>query len=150
MRKIILMESGIKLSAFLIFLSLCPAGCSGSRGYLKFEKLEYPVSMSSRIYDQQGRILSGGKDLAIVKKKFFIERTYWGIFYSLIPLTGPGKEIGDDLNEIIRRYRGNALVNVRISSRSCYLNYFIPLSILPFWPGCSVISISGDVAKKRR
>jgi hypothetical protein len=77
-------------------------------------------------------------------------RTRMGFFYSaLTPLST--FDISEDVNAQVAAAGGEAVVGLTVSaSDSCdILNNFPILNILPLWPGCVPVTVTGDIVRRR-
>ncbi len=130
----------------VIILNLFMAGCiGGSRGYVRFDELKYPASMSSFLYGPNDEILTKDRDLIVVKR-FRFEVYYTAIFYSLLPPSHT-HDVGDQINTEIVNGGGDGVVNVKISSNPGITAYLHPLTLVPFWPSYTTVVVEGDIVK---
>jgi hypothetical protein len=101
--------------------------------------------MSRGVRDDQGRLVTA--DRRTVVGQFHESRTAWSLLWSLVPLT-PKTDISDSVNEQVAAAKGDAVVHLTIASNHCPLNYLLfPFGILPFWPGCASVDITGDIVQ---
>lgn len=131
-----------KVVAVGLLLSLL-SHCAGHKGVLKLEELKYPASFSGYIYDKDFkpvRIEGGLKKLSTVR----VARTGWSMLYGFTKLSDSARVI-DDFNSEVEKAGGQGVVNLEIAHSDCFLNSLFPLTLLPFWVGCSKIEVSGDV-----
>jgi hypothetical protein len=142
----ILNRSLIKVICLFSLLQIF--GCCSNEGALSFSSLEYPVSMSAFLYDQNNQVVMKGKELETVNN-FEFSKTYWSLAYGLIPLT-KGESISDTLNAIIDRNHGDGIINLTIGIEQGIVNkvysFFMYLpSYIPFLPSSANIKVSGEV-----
>ena len=127
---------------FICLLLVLLSGCAGVRSNIIFDNLNYPLSFS--------KVLDSTNDYKnsklILVKSFQLDKIFWGIFYSLISITDD-YDISQDLNELIMKNNGIGIINLTIVSNSCELNFFWPYTVLPFWPGCTKVTFSGDIVR---
>ena len=128
--------------AFIAMLAL--SGCAGARGSVAFNKLEYPVSMSSYVEDRSGRVLSPNDMQVIGELKY--ETKVWGMGYSIIPLSGE-KDVSAPINEQVRSARGEGVSDLSVAADYCALNHVPVLNFLPVWPTCVDVSIRGNIIR---
>lgn len=121
--------------------------CAGSRGSIRFDKLEYPVSMSGFIYGRYQQIRIKDTDLEQVGQ-FSFTRRQWSIGYTFISLSDQSA-FEQAINEAIRSARGEAMVNLEVQSVNCSLNGTPGISLLPFWPGCAEITFIGEIVVEK-
>jgi len=132
------------MRAIIFIASLSMIACAGNKGKLRMDELAYPVSMSGYIYDKNMkpvRIDAGLKKLAHIETS----KTLWSMFYTLVNLNDATNIVRDFNGQIAETKTGQGVVNLNIRHRSCFLNEFYILNLLPIWPGCSTLILSGDV-----
>jgi hypothetical protein len=120
-------------------------GCAGSRGWIKFDELRYPASMSPYLYGPNNELLAKDRELRVIDS-FSGEHHYWGVVYSLVPLSGT-KEIGEQINRAIERAGGDGIVNVKVTSASNFMSEAFILNILPVWPSQTKVVVEGEIVK---
>ena len=68
--------------------------------------------------------------------------------YSWAPLTRE-VDLSDVINEQIKSAGGEGIINLSASSKSCGINYAPVFSLMPFWPGCADVTVSGQIVRRR-
>ena len=134
---------------YLLLLGLLGAvapGCAGARSALSFETVTVPVSMSSRFVHKERGIVRHQQYDAV--GPLLVETHGWGMFFSAIPLT-PTLDFSEEINAEVMKKGGDAVVNLKITSNQCALNYFIFFSLIPIWPGCVSVKVEGTIVKLR-
>jgi hypothetical protein len=134
------------LIAFTL-LALSSIGCAGGRTTIQANEARYPVSLSPTVRDADGALLK--KDQTKKVGTFKDERTAWGMLYSGVKLT-PTKDISKQLNRQVKAVRGDAIVNLRIRTTHCGMNFVPLLNWLPVWPGCTNVYVEGDIVRVAR
>jgi hypothetical protein len=129
------------LVAVTAFLTSC--GMSGTK--ITFDNLKYPASMSSTLYTPMGEVVEHGEGLNSIES-FKHTQSLCSIFYSLIPLS-KSDEIIEQMNNKIKEVGGEGITNVVVKSEFSQLTAIFPLNLLPFWPGCTEITLSGIIVK---
>lgn len=131
----------------LIFLgALMAGGCAGGHSTLKFDETRYPVSLSPTVLGSDGQVLlPDGRE---VVGKLDLETKVYGMLWAAVPLT-PNKDISEKVNAAIEEAGGDAVVNLRVTSRQCGLNHAWVISTVPLWPGCSRVFVQGDIIRER-
>ena len=131
-------------------LSLCAAlatsaGCAGSKADVTFPNSASPISLSSTIRSSDGSILDDN-DLQVVGSFETKFKRSWAIFYSAARFR---KEIdfSDEINEAVSVNGGDAVTNLEVRAFNCNMNFIIPLTLLPVWPGCVKVKLAGKVVK---
>ncbi len=128
-------------------LSLIATGCAGARSSIEMPTSKYPVSMSAGMYGPNHEMLR--HDQMEKVGDLSIDRTAWGMFYSLLPLT-PTLDISQEVNEQLAASHADAVIKLRSNVRPCALDYFFVFTFIPFWPGCANIEIRGDMIRLKR
>ena len=137
-----------RLAAPLLLCALAAAGCAGADVGITAEQSRYAISMSRSIRDQNG-VLYDDRSLERVGI-LHSDRTRVGFLYSLLtPLST--FDISEDVNAQVAAAHGEAVVGLTVSvSDACdVLNNFPILNILPVWPGCVPVTITGDIVRRR-
>jgi len=78
-----------------------------------------------------------------------IETTVWGIFYSLIPLSG-SVDVSSEINRQIDEAGGDAVAMLTVVADQCGVNWAWFFTFIPLWPGCTNVTISGVIVKQKR
>ena len=121
------------------------SGCTGARGKIVLEELNHPVSMSPYIYGKNGQILSIDKGLSY-SGGLFIKKNYYGMFYSIIRITGDG-DLNKQIDDSISAFNADGIVNFHYVVEQGSTNGCGPLTWLPIWPGSSQVVFMGDIVK---
>jgi hypothetical protein len=134
-------------SHWILVLFLLLTSCvSGSKARISLEEARVPVSMSRTVRDENGNLLKLGELEKV--GKFNTTLLSWSILYKSVPLSGK-KDISLDVNDQVSKVNGEALVNTTIECRSCGLINLPVLSVLPFWPTCSIINANADIVRRK-
>ncbi len=134
-------------ASFVALVALASVGCAGARTEVVAPRAAVPISLSHAVRAADGSLVPAA-DREIVGT-FHDERMAWGMFYSAVKLT-PEKDISDEVNAQVARVGGDAIVTLRIEAHACAATYFAVLNALPMWPGCTKITIDGDIIRVRR
>ena len=129
-----------------VALALLATGCAGGRTTVVANQAEYPISMSQAVRDKEGEIVK--PERREVVGTFEASGTAWGMMYSSVKLT-PKTEISKEVNRQVGQARGDAIVNLSVSTAHCAMNFVLPLNFLPIWPGCTNVRVRGDIVKVR-
>lgn len=125
--------------------------CIGSRHTVKFQELEYPVSMSGQLYGSEKRIKADGAGLDVIGD-VEVTRRYWSLVYSFVPLGDTTQQVRE-LNRVIAVRGAQGVVHFEIENEGCEMNNFALLvapAVLPFFPGCSKITLRGKLVRESR
>jgi hypothetical protein len=123
------------------------AGCiAGGRTTVKFDDTQYPVSLSPTVFGSDGEVLrpDGHETVGTLK----IDRRAWSLVWGAVP-TRKFTDLSNEINAQIDAAEGHAVVNLKIMARHCVGNYVIPLTLLPFYPGCVKLKIRGDIIREK-
>jgi len=134
-------------AALSLLLVLTAGGCAGARFDITADSARYPVSLSPAVRDGHGRLYEPTRLRKV--GNLTAGRTAVGLVYSAVSL--PSRyDISDEVNAQVPAVGGEAVVGLAVSlSTSCNsLNLFPLLNALPLWPGCSSISITGDIVRR--
>lgn len=131
----------------LLLIALATGGCAGARTEIVAPHAAVPISLSHAVRAADGALVPAA-DREVVGT-FHDERMAWGLFYSAVKLT-PEKDISDEVNAQVARAGGDAVVMLRIEAHACAASYFAVLNALPVWPGCTKVTIDGDIVRVRR
>jgi hypothetical protein len=124
---------------------VCGAGCAGARYDFAAERAQYPISFSPALPDDKGSILYLNRELQS-KGEFEIETNKFGFFYSA---TGGTIDLSDELNDEVRKKGGDGIVELTLKNENCWTNYLFPFQLLPFYPGCQGVTVTGTVVKAK-
>ncbi len=129
----------------LVVTSLMLAGCAGAHYRISADRLRYPASLSPVLPDGQGRPLYLDDDLQPVGE-FSFSRTSVGFIYGL---TGTAVDLSDNLNGEVERRHGEGIVRLSLRAGTCGSNWLFPLTVLPFYPGCQNLTVTGTVVTRK-
>jgi len=129
----------------LVVMSLMVAGCAGARYRISADRLRYPVSLSPVLPDGQGKPLYLDEDLQPVGQ-FSFSRTSVGYLYGM---TGTAIDLSDNLNGEVERRQGEGIVRLSLRTSTCASSWYIPLTVLPFYPGCQNLTVTGTVVTRK-
>lgn len=135
----------------LVVLAFCLllTACVGSRQDIRFAAAQVPLSLSSQLLDGQGRQL-GNEDLEVVGRLGASSRG-WSLLWSLLPIKGV--DFSAEVNAQVAAAGGEGVVNLVLTSQDgCTrsLNQVPFAALLPFFPGCTDVTISGDIVRRRQ
>jgi len=117
-------------------------GCAGANYQFAADRARYPISFSPALPDGTGRILYLGHELE-PKGSFEFTRTQIGFLYGAIS-SGP-IDVSDQINAEVAQKGGEGVVALALRNQNCATNYLFPLQILPFFPGCQIVTVTGTV-----
>jgi hypothetical protein len=123
------------------------AGCAGASVSVTAVDARYPVSMSPVIRDATGRL----HDQRSLQKRGTLtaKRTSLGFLYSTFAVRR-SFDISNEINAQVSSVAGEAVVDLTVSVGSgCdLLNGFPLVGILPFWPGCVPVTVTGTIVSR--
>lgn len=123
------------------------AGCVGGSMSLTGDRLRHPVSVTEGVFDENHDLL--GPEQLEELHEFRLERKNWTIFYSQIDLTSDRWDLSDELNALVETHQGEAIVGLNVVAENCGVNYVAILNLLPIWPGCADVVVTGVVVRRR-
>ena len=136
-------------SLALIVAVLACTGCAGAGHTLKMDQLRYPTSMSGYIYGPEYELLWKRhlEELGPVN----VEKKIWAMAWGKGDLNGESAnaELVEAVNAEVEKLGGEGIINFKISSESCGMNFVPALSMLPFWAGCAVVRAEGTVVRRK-
>jgi len=132
---------------FIACLSaLCFSCASGSKGTIKLENVNAPMSMSPYLYGPNGENVSIDNGLEHLGSFLFV-KNYYGILAGLVPLSND-KKISEDIQNRIRELNGDGVVNLHfVVANNNVANNCIVFVYIPFWPGLTKVKVWGDVVR---
>jgi hypothetical protein len=130
----------------IISACLTLTACAGARYDFGADHARYPISFSPALPDDKGTILYLGHELES-KGSFEFSTTQIGWFYSV---TSSTIDISDKVNEEVTKRGGEGVVALALKNQNCFTNYLFPLSVLPFYPGCQIVTVTGTVVSAKR
>ena len=102
--------------------------------------------MSGYLEGPDGRALSP-RDLEVLGSFEHSERR-WGLLYSFLPLGGD-VDLSEAITQQIEAAGGEGMINMTVESEGCTLNYLPAVSLLPVWPGCADLRVSGEIVRRK-
>jgi hypothetical protein len=117
-------------------------GCAGARYEVAADHARYPISFSPSFPDETGKVIYLGHELES-KGSFEFSTTQLGFLYGL---TSAGTvDVSERINEEVAKKGGEGVVALVVKNQNCFTNYLFPLPILPFYPGCQIVTVTGTV-----
>jgi hypothetical protein len=127
-----------------LVIGIAVSGCAGVQVDVEARESKYPVSFTPTVPDADGQPLRIGDGLERVGS-YRHESTEYGFLYGATHST---LDLSPSLNEQVAKAKGEAVARTTVELSHCAINYFFPLTLLPFWPGCSTVTVTGDVVRK--
>ncbi len=139
--------------AMIASAAIAIAGCAASRASLSADAdhLLGPVSLSSSVPGPRGEVLRRDRDLEVVGR-FTREKTFRAIAWGLL-LPWRGWDVTDELNEEIRKYNGEAVVDLFVATESMSGGEVMLAALacfVPVIPTSITIRMSGTVVRRKR
>lgn len=119
-------------------------GCAGVRYQVVAPSARYPISLSPTLPDSTGTIRYPGTDLDTVAT-FSADYTPVAMFYSALSFLDV--DLSDAVNRQVQGSQGQGVASLEVTTKACATNYFFPLTILPFWPGCQRVYVTGRIVR---
>jgi hypothetical protein len=127
----------------VIFSCFLITGCAGSSSRISAPSVNYPVSLSPAVRTADGAIAM--EDDLVKVGKFNYRYTTRTMLWTIIPLSQSCHDISNALNEQITRYKGDAVVNLKISNGGDAMITFKSFLTLGLLPSASEIEVTGDI-----
>ena len=124
-------------------------GCAGASVPVRFDDARVPISLSGAIADADGAVWAG-EDLEVLGRVEARSRG-WSLLYTLVPVAPV--DFSETINEQVSAVGGEAVVNLVTTSMlplwPDQLPGYFGLVWIPLWPGSVVVSIEGDIVRRR-
>lgn len=121
-------------------------GCiTGGRTEVRFDNTAYPVSLSPAVYGSDGAVLADTERTVVGELN--VNLRAWSMVWGAVSLKRI-RDVSEKINAQIQEANGQAVVNMKILARQCGGNYVVPLTMLPLYPGCTKIKITGDIVRE--
>lgn len=137
------------MKVLVIIATVLAVNCIGSRHKIKTDDLSYAVSMTPQIYGSDGRVKAENIGLEIIGD-IEVTHRYWSLVYSFVPL-GETTQQMRAFNQTIAARGGQAVINFSVENEGCDMNnfaYLVAPAVLPFFPGCSKITLRGKIVRE--
>jgi len=139
----------MRRAAIVLLGGLLLSGCIGSRQDIRFSSAQVPLSLSGQLLDTKGTAVSG--DELEVVGRLGASRRGWSIFWTFLPLRRI--DFSREVNAQVATAGGEGVINLLITSEDgCTrsLNQAPFAALLPIFPGCTDVTISGDIVRRRQ
>lgn len=136
-----------RLAAGGLFLLLL-SGCVGSRQEIRFATVAVPLSLSEQLLDASGQSVTG-EQLETVGYLAASQRG-WSLFWTLLSVRDI--DFSSTINQQVTTAGGEAVVNLKLTSQegcTVSLNQIPFAVLLPIFPGCTDVAITGDIVRFR-
>jgi hypothetical protein len=120
--------------------------CAGARYDFAADHARYPISFSPALPDDKGTILYLGHELES-KGSFEFSRNQLSFIYGA---TSGTVDVSEEINAEVAKRGGDGVVALTLRNTNCFTNYLFPLPLLPFYPGCQVVTVTGTVVSEKR
>jgi len=137
----------VAVVAAALVLPLSLSGCilNGSRASVVADPARYPISMTSVLPDGEGRNLRLGGEL-VSRGKLSGGGTACSFVYGATPAT---VDLSQLVNDQVAAAGGEGVAALAIEAVDLGLGWVFPLALLPFWPNCLSIKVTGDIVARR-
>jgi hypothetical protein len=125
-------------------LAVATSACAGARTALVAPDSRYPVSLTRGVRDANGELVPAERRDVVGKFEEIVSA--WGLLYSAVNVT-PTTDLSRAINDQVSAVRGDAIVNLHVATADCVLDWFIPLNMLPIWPGCTNVRLEGEIVR---
>jgi len=116
---------------------------------LTADQSRYAVSTSPVVYTSDGSVLLPEDQLLV--KHFKRSYSRWNIFWSIISFSSYEKDLSEDLNRIVDKASGRAVVNLQVRSTfHPWTGLLSPFAFwLPFVPSAHLVVVEGDIIQPK-
>lgn len=136
-----------------LLVASCLSGCwMGTRSYVEAEDSLFPVSMGGAVYDEAGKPVSENE---LEKMRTFkVGYRTCNMLFSLLPLWNRTYDIGDDVNEQVKTYGGEAVTNLSVESnlwageKATMILPMLHFFTLGIMPDCNTVIVRGDIVRR--
>jgi hypothetical protein len=126
-------------------ISIFCLACLGSKGAIKIEEVDAPMSMSPYLYGENGESLSVGNGLELVDS-FLLNKAYYGILYSNVGLSND-KDLSEKIQKRIKDANGDGIINLHFIVENDISYVCCLTQIIPFIPGTTDVTVIGDIVR---
>lgn len=133
----------MKCPIFCLLCTLLLTGCiSGNYCVVTAHSVPQPVSCTSYVYDASGKIVEAQPWETV--RHVVLQKTSWSMWV-FIPLNSRKWDVSNELNGMLRKTPGNAVVNVTVTEQGCNdaQKYFA--TWLPVIPCYVHVVVQGDI-----
>jgi hypothetical protein len=129
-----------------VLAALTIAGCAGARVSVTADRAAYPISLSDSVADGGGKLWKRNELVKV--GTFETHHTALGFAYSAVTPWST-VDVSEEVNAQVAASAGEAVVGLEVrSSNVCGLNAVPVLPLLPIWPGCVRVDVTGDIVKR--
>jgi len=139
------MKVGLQILKLFLCAATCSmlAACAGVRCQVLAPQVNQPVSMTPAVFDASGNVIMAGPTNVVFH--FRLKRRNWAMFWTLIPLSSKVVDFSADLNSLLVKHQGDAVVNLIVKTQGDWWWYFA--SLVPIIPDYQWVVIEGDIAR---
>ena len=138
----------MKSAALLLFFLPCAmllTGCAGGICKVTANSVAQPVSCTARVFDASGRIVEAQPNQVV--QHVTMDRSKWTVLWEILPLNGRKWDISNELNAMLKKTPGNAVVNLTVTAQGCNPVQQIFAVFLPVIPCYVHVVVHGDIVQ---
>ena len=135
-----------KFLAFLLIFLNVGCGVAGAKYSLGAPEAKFPISFSDALFSSDGRVVVLGDSLE-PRHSFELSFTPTSFFYGT---TQSAVDLSETLNSIIDEHHGDGIVQLFVQAENCKSNALPFITMLPIFPGCQNLKVTGVVVKLKR
>lgn len=124
---------------------LALSGCAGAKYAVRADSARYPISFSPVLIDSDGQPAYLGEQLESCGD-LKVETTQVSVFYGQ---TSGVLDLSSEVNDAVEAHGGVGLVSLAVTVENCASNFLFPLTLLPIWPGCQSVDVTGTVVRMK-
>jgi hypothetical protein len=120
-------------------------GCAGARCHVTANSVPQPVSCTSCVFDASGKIVKTTSREVV--RHITLSKYNWTMLWMSVSLNGRNWDISTNLNEMLQKTPGDAVVNVTVTAESCDLFDGFVAGLIPVIPSYSRVTVQGDIVR---
>jgi hypothetical protein len=128
---------------FILSVAVLTTSACGMRSYVSAEDSKYPISLSSGLRDEHGKLLGEGEleKLGTLKVNYMACTMLW----SAVGLGNRTRDISEDVNREVAARRGEGVINLTIESSGTIFEIITLVGVLP---DCAHVRVRGDIVQR--
>lgn len=122
-------------------------GCvaAGGKCQVMARSVPQPVSCTPYVYDGSGNVVKTTPQEVI--RHVTYSKYLWAMFWTRVPLNDVNWDISTNLNQMLQKTSGDAVVNVTVTAAGCdpfdtFLSIFLPVV-----PSYGRVTVQGDIVR---
>ena len=128
---------------FILGIAVLTSSACGMRSYVSAEDSKYPISMSSGLRDEKGKLLGDAdlEKLGTLKVNYMACTMLW----SAVGLGNRTRDISEDVNREVAVRKGEGVTNLTVESSGTIWEIMTLVGVLP---DCAHVRVRGDIVQR--